>query len=89
MENQDNGIKVIILEEDIKIQKIENVKVIRIKSSKYNLLIMKDYLPVVGYIDGAITIETENDRIIYEKIKGFFSNTRNLFYLIIKEKENE
>jgi hypothetical protein len=80
-----NGIKVIILEDNIEIIKKENVKLIRIVSSNYNLLIMKDYLPIIGYLDGSITIEGE-ETIKYDKIKGIFSNVKNVFYLVVKEK---
>ena len=68
----------------INMQEIDNVKLIRIKSDKYNLLIMKDYWPVVGEINGKIVIEAE-ESITYENIVGFFSLSHNVFHLIIKE----
>ena len=80
-----SGIKVIILEDNIEIVKKENIRLIRIVSSNYNLLIMKDYLPIIGYLDGSITIEGE-ETIKYDKIKGIFSNVKNVFYLVVKEK---
>ena len=86
MEENNNGIKVIILEENIEVKTLLNVRVIRIKSTNYNLLIMKDYLPIVGYIDGQISIEGD-ETISYENIKAVFSNARNIFYLIVKGKE--
>ncbi len=85
METNSNGIKVIILEDNIEIQTLENIRLIRIKSSNYNLLIMKDYLPIIGYIDGSITIEGDTT-LTYNKLKAIFSNVRNVFYLIVKEK---
>ena len=80
-----SGIKVIILEDNIEIVKKENIKLIRIVSSNYNLLIMRDYLPIIGYLDGSITIEGD-ETIKYDKIKGIFSNVKNVFYLVVKEK---
>ena len=35
---------------------IENVRFVRILSKKYNLLIMRDYLPIIGELDGSIEI---------------------------------
>lgn len=35
-------------------QKFEQVDMIRIKSEKYTLLIMDDYMPVIGRIDGMV-----------------------------------
>ena len=84
MQNNEE-LKVIILDSNnINMQEIDNVKLIRIKSDKYNLLIMKDYWPVVGEINGKIVIESE-ESITYENIVGFFSLSHNVFHLIIKE----
>ena len=35
----------------------DKVKAIRIKSKEYNLLIMKDYMPLIGKIEGELDIE--------------------------------
>lgn len=84
MQNNEE-LKVIVLDSNnINMQEIDNVKLIRIKSDKYNLLIMKDYWPVVGEINGKIVIEAE-ESITYENIVGFFSLSHNVFHLIIKE----
>ncbi len=61
------------------------VKAIRIKSSKYNLLIMKDYLPIIGEIDGNFELELDNDSKVLDNIKGYYVNQNNVFELIIKE----
>ena len=42
--HKSDELKVIILDSGIDIEEIENVKIIRIKSGIYNLLIYKDYL---------------------------------------------
>lgn len=84
MENNEE-LKVIVLENDnVKMQVIENVKIIRIKGKKYNLMIMKDYWPVVGEIDGTIIIEAENE-YSFDNIKGFYSLSHNIFHLIIRQ----
>lgn len=78
-------LKVIILDSSkIALEKIENVKVIRIKSEQYTLLIMKDYWPVLGEIKGKITIEAD-ENYTYEDIEGFYALSHNVFHLIIKE----
>lgn len=63
---------------------LENVKYIRILSEKYNLLIMRNYLPVMGEIIGNVEIEG-NETLKYENIKGYYVNKNNEFSLIIKE----
>lgn len=84
MENEDE-LKVVVLDNNIDIKTIRGVKLVRVKSSKYSLLIMKGYLPVIGFVDGSVTIESHNT-ITYENIRAIFSNSHNVFYLIIKDK---
>lgn len=62
---------------------IENVRFVRILSQKYNLLIMRDYLPIIGELDGNVEI-VGTETIKYENIKGYYINRNNEFSLIIK-----
>lgn len=63
----------------------DDVKLIRIKSSKYNLLILPDYLPIIGEIEGSIDIETVDDTLNYQDINAYYMCSNNIFNLIIKE----
>lgn len=66
------------------VQKYTDVKFIKIKSQKYNLIIMKDYLPIIGEVQGIVEIEREEETIKLDKVKGYFMhkhNKFNLFYL--------
>ncbi|MCI8445145.1 MAG: hypothetical protein HFG15_01775 [Bacilli bacterium] len=63
----------------------EDVKFIRIRSRDYNLLIMEDYVPIIGEIDGKIDVETIRESFNLEQLKGYFMHTNNEFNLIIKE----
>lgn len=84
MENS-TELKVYILDSNnIDMKIVENVKIIRIKSKDYNLLIMKDYWPVVGEINGKISIEAD-ENFTYENINAFYTLSHNIFHLIIKE----
>ncbi len=84
-----NELKVVILDNDnVKINEIDNVNIIRLKDNKYNLMIMKDYWPLLGEINGSITIEA-GDVYDYNNIKGFYTLSHNVFHLIILEKERE
>lgn len=63
----------------------DNVKVVRIVSKDYNLLIMKDYLPIIGEIDGTVDIKGDNLEVNYKDIRAFYMNSNNEFNLMIKE----
>lgn len=82
MNNNDITVKILNIKTGLKIY--ENVKYVRILSEKYNLLVMRDYLPVIGELVGTLEIEG-NDLIKLENIKGYYVTKNNEFTLIIKE----
>ena len=67
------------------VQKFEQVDMIRIKSEKYTLLIMDDYMPVIGRIDGMVEIVSGEDTRSFQPIHGFYTHRKNTFELLIKE----
>ena len=66
------------------IQTFNEVTAIRIKSKDYNLLILKDYLAIVGEIDWDIEIETVDGKTLYDKVKAYYLNNSNVFNLLIE-----
>lgn len=80
-----DGIKVRVFDTKSGLTEYENVKSVRIVSKDYNLLIMKDYLSILGEIIGSISIRTDKEEVSYNKIKAFYMNSDNVFNLMIKE----
>ena len=78
-------ITAIVLGIDEGFQKFEQVDMIRIKSEKYTLLIMDDYMPVIGRIDGMVEIVSGEDTRSFQPIHGFYTHRKNTFELLIKE----
>ena len=79
-----DNILVKILNIDSGLHIYNNVKFVRILSDKYNLLIMRDYLPVIGEINGNVEI-VGDESVKLENIKGYYINKNNEFNLIVKE----
>ena len=69
MEENKDGMKIIILDKNISLSELNNIKYIRIKDKKYNLLIMKDYWPILGEIDGTVIIEGEEETIFENRMR--------------------
>lgn len=61
------------------------LKGIRIKSKDYNLLIMEDYLPLIGKVEGDVTFIGEDETTTLDNIVGFYRHSHNNFELLIKE----
>jgi len=81
------GFKVRIFDLDKGLTEYEHVKIVRIVSKDYNLLIMEDYLPIIGDVDGSVDIKGEDIDIKFSKIRAFYMNSKNVFNLMIKEVE--
>lgn len=80
-----SGIKVRIFDMDHGLREYEDIKIIRIISKDYNLLIMKDYLPIIGEIEGSVDIKNDTVDLSFKDIKAFYMNSENVFNLMIKE----
>ena len=80
-----SGIKVRIFDMEHGLREYEDIKIIRIISKDYNLLIMKDYLPIIGEIEGSVDIKNDNVDLSFKDIKAFYMNRENVFNLMIKE----
>ena len=77
-----------------------DVKMIRLKGKDINLLIMVDYMPTLGEIEGTVEIiteeipdrrgsETKVNTITFENVSGFFVMKNNIFKLLLKEEHND
>ena len=81
----DKGMKVRVFDMKHGLVEYDDVKTIRIISRDYNLLIMKDYLSVIGEIVGSVDIKGENVDLSFKQIKAFYMNSKNVFNLMIEE----
>ena len=79
------GIKVRVFDMEHGLTEYENVKTVKIVSKDYNLLIMKDYLSVIGEIVGSVDIKGEEVDVTFNGIKAFYMNSKNVFNLMIEE----
>ena len=66
----------------------EDIKVITVKSKKYNIMIMEDYLPVIGEVIGDVTLLGKDYKKEFLQIKGFYVHKNNEFERLIKGKNN-
>ena len=83
MTNEEMKVRIFDMEHGL--VEYENIKTMRIISKDYNLLIMKDYLSVIGEIVGSIDIKGDDVDLSYKQIKAFYMNNKNVFNLMIEE----
>ncbi|MDD5836314.1 MAG: hypothetical protein PUD34_03805 [bacterium] len=76
-------VKIMSLKEGVKIT--ENCLAIKIKSEKYNLLILENHAPLIGEIKGSIEITQQDNTISLENINGYYMNLNNTFKLLLRD----
>lgn len=84
-----NDIEVELLSLDSDIKVFKNVNFIKIKSKNYNLIIMKDYLPIIGEVQGRIEIGLKDDVFVLENVEGYYMHKHNKFNFFYTEKNKE
>ena len=67
------------------LEEYDDVQFIRILSEKYNLIILKDYLPIIGEIKGNIEIERLEETIKLQNIVGYYIHKHNQFNLFLRD----
>lgn len=62
---------------------IDNIHMIRLKSKDYNLLIMEDYMPIIGEISGSVEFVLKDESVPMTIEHGFYMHKQNEFSLLI------
>lgn len=84
-ENNNDKMIVKILSLENGLRQYDDIDFIRITSEDYNLLIMKDYLPVIGEVRGKVEFQnSERESIKLENIIAYYMSSHNEFKLFIK-----
>ena len=63
----------------------DGVKLIRITSRDYTLLIMEDYFPCLGSVYGHVELVKDDDLVDLGNVKGFYLHRNNEFSLLIEK----
>ena len=67
------------------IEVIQNINAVSIMSNGYCLLIMEDYVPTQGRIEGEMSFLTNEEEYAYENVKGSYKYQDNEFTIFIEE----
>lgn len=81
---QEDVIRVQICGVENGLEEYENISFIRIKSKRYTLLIMREFMPVIGEIEGDITISGQGREIVKKGVRGYFMHRHNHFSLMLQ-----
>jgi len=86
IDEKQSGIQVSLLNLKNGLTEYQDVTHIKITSKTYNIIIMKDYLPLIGEVEGNVEISKEGEIIKLDNITGYYIHKHNKFDLFIKDK---
>ena len=86
---QEGKITVRICGKEKGLEVFEHVNFIRVKSRQYNLLIMADYMPVIGEVEGSVFFRTKKEEFSRDHLKGYFMHKKNQFSLMLESEDEE
>lgn len=86
VEQQRGRIHARVIDEENGLRVIGGVLAVRVIDRHARVLIMEDYLPTLGKIDGSIVIVTREGEIPYRGIRGFYKHQHNEFTLLIEQR---
>ena len=78
-------IKVKVLNIKDGLKTYQNVYCLRINDEREKLIIMKDYMPIIGEVQGNIIIEMKDNTVELSNIIGYYMLYQNQFNLFLKE----
>lgn len=67
------------------LQQFDQVSLVRLHSKDHTLLIMPDFIPTIGELDGSFSIVGENVLQDWSHVKGYYVIRHNIFELILKD----
>lgn len=77
-------ISVEVVDRKTGVQYFDNVRLVRLKSCDHNLLIMEDYMPVIGEVTGFVELVFDDKTVEFNPIHGFYMHKQNKFSLLIE-----
>ena len=80
----EQGIKAKIVSMEQGLQEYDNIEMIRVKSRQHTLLVMKNYMPVLGRLDGFLELVFEDHTIRIPNIQGYYMHKKNVFSLLVE-----
>ena len=79
-----NKISAEVVDRKTGVQCFDNIRLIRLKSCDHNLLIMEDYMPVIGEVTGFVEFVFDDKTVNFNPIHGFYMHKQNKFSLLIE-----
>ena len=67
------------------LQEFEEIEMIRVKGENHSLLILQNYMPLLGRLDGYVDVVLENETLRIQDVQGYYMHKQNEFSLLVEK----
>ncbi len=67
------------------LQEFEEIEMIRVKGKNHSLLILQNYMPLLGRIDGYVDLVLKDETLRVNDVHGYYMHKKNEFSLLVEE----
>lgn len=67
------------------LQEFEEIEMIRVKGENHSLLILQNYMPLLGRLDGYVDIVLEKETLRIQDVQGYYMHKQNEFSLLVEK----
>ena len=72
-------IKAKIVSMEYGLQEYEEIEMIRVKSENHSLLILQNYMPLLGHLDGYVDLVLKDETLRIQDVKGYYMHKQASF----------
>lgn len=78
----ESKIKAKIVSMEYGLQEYDEIEMIRVKSKTHSLLILQNYMPLLGHLDGYVDLVMRDETLRIQNVQGYYMHKQNEFSLL-------
>ena len=67
------------------LQEFEDIEMIRVKGENHSLLILQNYMPLLGRLDGYVDLVLKDETLRIQDVQGYYMHKQNEFSLLVEK----
>lgn len=80
----ENKIKAKIVSIEKGLQQFDGIEMIRVVSDEHNLLILQNYMPLLGRLNGYVDLIFQDKTLRFSDLQGYYMHKKNEFSLLVQ-----
>ena len=81
----EHKIKAKIVSMEYGLQEYNKIEMIRVKGENHSLLILQNYMPLLGRLDGYVDLVLKDETLRIKDVQGYYMHKQNEFSLLVEK----